>query len=181
MNLIAVIVVVSLLIVLLKMTKADWTKGRQYAKNRSVRTRDNLRRGPSIGDPPNWPDNEEDIIINNWRRKCAKYNIVNSVKNYITGGRKAEMNMFPYLVGLLMYQPPSVYQCGGSLITQRYVLTAAHCLFRYLLYIHKSLSRVSFITVFSEDPQRPVYIWVPTYMLMLKQLTLYTTLPLRTL
>lgn len=119
MNLV-IVVVFSLAILLTAIEAQQWKRG-EMVKNRSQRNR---------GDYRFWPFREEDYIIENWRRKCAKYNIVNSAKNYITGGLKAEMDMFPYLVGLLMYQPPRVYQCGGSLITERFVLTAAHCLYR---------------------------------------------------
>lgn len=112
----------SLLILLVVLTKSQFGRSRRGDDS-------DYRWGP-WGDFPNWSDNEEDYIADNWMRKCEKYNIANSVKNYITGGLKAEMDMFPYLVGLLLRQPPGIYQCGGSLITERYVLTAAHCLYR---------------------------------------------------
>lgn len=126
MTLIGLIVIVSLLIILLTTTaiKADWKKRQLYDGSRS-----NRNKRPRMGFPI-WPEYAEDILVDNWKRKCAKYNIDNSLKNLITGGTKAEMDMFPYLVGLLMFQPPRIYQCGGSLITEKYVLTAAHCLYR---------------------------------------------------
>lgn len=55
---------------------------------------------------------------------------ITSVQLRITGGNIAEPNMFPYQAALLMLQAPKIIQCGGALISQRYVLTAAHCLRR---------------------------------------------------
>ncbi|KAI8125512.1 Chymotrypsin BI [Lucilia cuprina] len=130
LNITIVIRFLNLILIMLTIAKANrYQKTQSYGNNRSQRGRTSARRGPWEGFP-NWPGREEDYVANNWRRKCAKYDIASSVKSYITGGIKAEMNMFPYLVGLLMYQPPRVYQCGGTLITERYVLTAAHCLYR---------------------------------------------------
>ncbi|XP_018332116.1 brachyurin-like isoform X2 [Agrilus planipennis] len=46
----------------------------------------------------------------------------------IVGGNEAVPNTFPYQVALTRTNDESYLFCGGSLITRRYVLTAAHCL-----------------------------------------------------
>ncbi|XP_025835883.1 brachyurin-like [Agrilus planipennis] len=46
----------------------------------------------------------------------------------IVGGNEAARNSLPYQVALILNHNKGGYFCGGSLITKRYVLTAAHCL-----------------------------------------------------
>ncbi|XP_053956931.1 brachyurin [Anastrepha ludens] len=65
-----------------------------------------------------------------WDKQCSKYNISRPVDTRITGGDLAAPNMFPYQVGLLLLRAPKIYQCGGTLISVSYVLTAAHCLYK---------------------------------------------------
>lgn len=47
-------------------------------------------------------------------------------KTKITGGRKTEMGEFPWMAALKSVSERKVI-CGGVLITDRHILTAAHC------------------------------------------------------
>lgn len=56
---------------------------------------------------------------------CGKPDVL----NYIVNGKPAEEYQFPWMVDLHMHLPgdPSIYVCGGTIITKLHVLTAAHC------------------------------------------------------
>ena len=43
----------------------------------------------------------------------------------IVGGTEADISEFPYQVALYHY---GRYKCGGSILSENYILTAAHCL-----------------------------------------------------
>lgn len=50
-------------------------------------------------------------------------------RNYkIVGGQPARANQFPHAVALILHLAETHSLCGGSIIHQNYVLTAAHCL-----------------------------------------------------
>ncbi|XP_045763669.1 transmembrane protease serine 9-like [Maniola jurtina] len=46
----------------------------------------------------------------------------------IVGGYDTTIQDFPYQAYLLLQKGSDYYQCGGSLISENYILTAAHCL-----------------------------------------------------
>nr|QIC51178.1 trypsin precursor [Adelphocoris suturalis] len=45
----------------------------------------------------------------------------------IVGGRDAQVNEYPLIAGIIYRGMPSFIFCGGTIITERHVLTAAHC------------------------------------------------------
>lgn len=55
----------------------------------------------------------------------------NHVKR-IVGGEDALEHSWPFLVSVRLIRNKSEHHCGGSLITDQYVLTAAHCILIYL-------------------------------------------------
>lgn len=46
---------------------------------------------------------------------------------FIQGGDLAGENQFPWNIGLLFHLPDTNGFCGGTLLTNEWVLTAAHC------------------------------------------------------
>lgn len=45
----------------------------------------------------------------------------------IIGGRKAKAKQFPYQVGIAIIFPSGNFFCGGSIVSPKYILSAAHC------------------------------------------------------
>lgn len=89
---------------------------------------------------PETEDNAEDELMSlrwqvnyeQWQRQCQPYELqvaATGINTRIARGDFAESGMFPYQVAMLLQlRSGTLRQCGGSLISQRFVLTAAHCL-----------------------------------------------------
>lgn len=45
----------------------------------------------------------------------------------IVGGNLASYGQFPYQVGMSLYDSSNSWWCGGSIISDEWILTAAHC------------------------------------------------------
>ena len=58
--------------------------------------------------------------------KQEKYQ-VDQVEPRIIGGEEATPNEFPFLVRLTIVKPAGSFTCGGALVHQNWVLSAAHC------------------------------------------------------
>ncbi|XP_017003409.2 brachyurin [Drosophila takahashii] len=66
------------------------------------------------------------IIIQGRSISCL--DLGHGIDGRIAGGELARANQFPYQVGLSIEEPNDLFSwCGGSLISDRYMLTAAHC------------------------------------------------------
>jgi len=78
--------------------------------------------------------------------------VKNSITSKIVGGRPADKHEYPWMVALvfketLVFKRSKTPLCGGSLITVKHVLTAAHCIigtrdaqrFQVVLYAHERL------------------------------------------
>ncbi|KAF4517250.1 hypothetical protein B566_EDAN011634 [Ephemera danica] len=68
----------------------------------------------------------------NWNSIVSKRLLVNDngkthPEARIVNGTQAERHQFPYHVGVMV---DNAYLCGGSMITNSVVLTAAHCTYK---------------------------------------------------
>ena len=61
---------------------------------------------------------------------CSK----NHISNRIVNGKEAPLGAFPYQVSL---RKDFRHRCGGSIINNRWILTAAHCVQEYDISLNK--------------------------------------------
>lgn len=57
----------------------------------------------------------------------------NRVSGRIVNGVVADHGQYPFAVGIIYYLGGKSYFCGGSLLTDEWIITAAHCIERYKL------------------------------------------------
>lgn len=79
-------------------------------------------------DPGNNVQNGRYVLPTNDLNKCG---MSNATHTRVVGGVNAQLNAWPWMAILAYRATPDSsvrYQCGGCLITQRHVLTAAHCI-----------------------------------------------------
>lgn len=70
---------------------------------------------------------DEPVVLNFEKEPMSDEMITKEAMNRIFGGNEANENAFTYQVGFLLQRPRGLYWCGGSLIANDFVLTAAHC------------------------------------------------------
>ena len=60
--------------------------------------------------------------------KCGQRKVQEEAANLVTAGTsEASSNEFPWAARLEIRIGDTAFQCGGTLVTDRHVLTAAHC------------------------------------------------------
>ena len=80
--------------------------------------------------------------------KCG---VSNAVRSRIVGGNNAPRGGYPWLAAL-GYQTPTVrFLCGGSLITQKHVVSAAHCVIDGLSFVRLGAYEITSSTEGSID------------------------------
>ncbi|XP_020341777.2 tryptase-2 isoform X1 [Oncorhynchus kisutch] len=57
----------------------------------------------------------------------AAESFVPQARSSIVGGKDAQKGRWPWIVYLLITDDTGIFNCGGSLLTEEWVLTAAHC------------------------------------------------------
>lgn len=78
-----------------------------------------------------WRDNHPALV--KWMKRneflnAVAYDAQVKIESRVTGGQVASSNQFPFQAALVITLPDQDSFCGGSLISNNFVLTAAHCL-----------------------------------------------------
>lgn len=80
---------------------------------------------PQIGD-----QNDTSSVSNRFRPESRGCGLSTKSYSRIVGGRPADPNEWPWMAAIFR-RTQSYVSCGGVLITDLHVLTAAHCVFKY--------------------------------------------------
>lgn len=78
-------------------------------------------------------DLEARSLNSNWQQVNSEECGTIKIGSRITGGKTAAIGQYPWMARLGYEQDDESikFKCGGSLINQKYVLTAAHCLYSF--------------------------------------------------
>ncbi|XP_075972437.1 uncharacterized protein LOC142974159 [Anticarsia gemmatalis] len=63
-----------------------------------------------------------------WSHHARKVKQYDDSDGKIVGGNETTIETYPYQAYLLLYDGRNYYQCGGSIVSNNYIVTAAHCL-----------------------------------------------------
>ena len=101
-------------------------------------------------------NNEEHCICGLAKRR--NFGKTSETENRIVGGKEAEVNEYPWMVKIISPPIPpynNPFTCGGSLISDSWILTAAHCIGDTLAYIGDHNTRLEIetrgLTVYPEN------------------------------
>uniref|UniRef100_A0A6G1SMW2 Plasma kallikrein n=1 Tax=Aceria tosichella TaxID=561515 RepID=A0A6G1SMW2_9ACAR len=68
-------------------------------------------------------------IIVSMSQAATGFDSLGDIDNKIMGGDVVKSGEFPFLVSLAIDRPGENNQCGGSIIDDRHIITAAHCVY----------------------------------------------------
>ena len=96
---------------------------RKQAKNKKKKRRNNLNVRERFRD-------RNEVYQNLWKQvkksdKCVCGPIADSTRNRIVNGEEATPHEFPWIVSMIF--PDGYWFCGGTILTEDYVVTASHC------------------------------------------------------